>query len=61
MTCFCCESRRREEFKKEIGVIPVGETYLSTDPPRRCGMIHGTLVARIADAAVALAPSGIFA
>ncbi len=42
MTCFYCESRRPEEFEKEIGVIPVGETYLSTDPPRMCAMIRQT-------------------
>lgn len=27
-------TRRPEEFQKEYGVIPVGETFLSTDPPR---------------------------
>lgn len=42
MTCFYCESRRPEEFEKEIGVIPVGETYLSSDPPRMCAMIRQT-------------------
>jgi hypothetical protein len=42
MTCFYCESRRPEEFEKEIGVIPVGETYLSSDPPRMCEMIRRT-------------------
>jgi hypothetical protein len=42
MTCFYCESRRPEEFQKEIGVLPVGETYLSTDPPRMCEMIRRT-------------------
>ena len=26
-----------EDFKRAIGVIPVGETYLSEDPPRTCG------------------------
>jgi hypothetical protein len=31
-----------DERKKEIGVIPVGETYLSTDPPRMCEMIRRT-------------------
>jgi len=42
MTCFYCESRRPEEFQKEIGIKPVGETYLSTDPPRMCEMIRRT-------------------
>ena len=42
MTCFYRESRRPEEFEKEIGVIPVGETYLSSDPPRMCAMIRQT-------------------
>jgi hypothetical protein len=27
-------TRRPEEFQKEMGVIPVGETFLSVDPPR---------------------------
>ena len=42
MTCFYCVSRRPEDFKKEIGVEPVGETYLSSDPPRMCKMIQQT-------------------
>jgi hypothetical protein len=43
MTCFYFRSRRSEEFQKEIGVVPVGETYLSSDPPRMCEMIRRTL------------------
>jgi hypothetical protein len=42
MTCFYCESRLPEEFLKEIGVVPVGETYLSSDPPRMCQVIRQT-------------------
>lgn len=33
-------SRRPEEWKKEIGALPVGETYLSTDPPRMCKAVR---------------------
>jgi len=40
MTCFYRVTRQPEEFQKEIGVIPVGETYLSSDPPRMCAMIQ---------------------
>jgi hypothetical protein len=42
MTCFYRESRRPEEFEKEFGILPVGETYLSTDPPRMCEMVRKT-------------------
>jgi hypothetical protein len=40
MNCFYCVSREPEDFQKEIGVVPVGETYLSSDPPRMCKMIR---------------------
>jgi hypothetical protein len=40
MTCFYCVSREPEDFKKEIGVVPVGETYLSTDPERMCNVVR---------------------
>lgn len=33
-------TRQPEEFEKEIGVRPVGETYLSTDPPRMCKAVR---------------------
>ncbi len=32
--CFYRVTRTEEEFKKEIGMPPVGETYLATDPDR---------------------------
>jgi hypothetical protein len=32
-------SRRPEEWKKEIGSVPVGETYLSEDPARMCKVV----------------------
>ena len=34
MGCFYRVTRTEEEFRKEIGMSPVGETYLSTDPDR---------------------------
>jgi len=42
MTCFYCISREPEDFIKEIGVEPVGETYLSTDPDRMCKVVRQT-------------------
>ncbi|MFB3924203.1 MAG: hypothetical protein ACE145_20975 [Terriglobia bacterium] len=42
MNCFYRITREQEEFRKEIGVEPVGETYLSSDPPRMCKMIQQT-------------------
>jgi hypothetical protein len=40
MTAFYFQSREPEDFKREIGVIPVGETYLSDDPARMCRIIR---------------------
>ena len=40
MNCFYCLTREPEDFQKEIGVVPVGETFLSSDPPRMCRMIR---------------------
>jgi hypothetical protein len=40
MTCLYYATRQPEEFKKEIGVLPVGETFLSTDPPKMCEVIR---------------------
>jgi len=34
MGCFYRITRTVEEFKKEIGMSPVGETYIATDPDR---------------------------
>ena len=42
MNCFYRVSREPEDFQKEIGVLPVGETYLSSDPPRMCKRIRQT-------------------
>jgi len=36
MGCFYRVTRTGEEFQKEIGVQPVGETYLASDPERMC-------------------------
>jgi hypothetical protein len=40
MTCFYRMSRLPEDYQKEIGVIPAGETYLETDPPRMCQVVR---------------------
>jgi len=40
MTCFYRVTRLPEDFQKEIGVEPVGETYLSSDPERMCQMVR---------------------
>ena len=40
MNCFYCMSRLPEDFQKEIGAIPAGETYLETDPPKMCAVIR---------------------
>jgi hypothetical protein len=40
MTCFYRVTREPEDFQKEIGVVPVGETYLATDPERMCSMVR---------------------
>ena len=40
MTCFYCVTRLPEDFEEEIGVVPVGETYLSTDPARMCSVVR---------------------
>ena len=40
MACFYCVSRTQEEFRSQIGVAPVGETYLATDPARMCDVIR---------------------
>jgi hypothetical protein len=38
MTCFYRVTRLSEEFQQEFGVIPVGETYVASDPERMCAM-----------------------
>jgi len=40
MTCFYRLTREREDFQREIGVVPVGETYLGSDPERMCRVIR---------------------
>ncbi len=42
MTCFYRMSRLPEEYRKEIGAVPAGETYLETDPPRMCRVVRQT-------------------
>jgi hypothetical protein len=34
MGCFYRVTRTDEDFKKEFGILPVGETYIATDPDR---------------------------
>jgi hypothetical protein len=40
MASFYYQTRQPEEFQKEFGVVPVGETYLSSDPPRMCKAVR---------------------
>jgi len=40
MASFHYLSRRPEEYKKELGVVPVGETYLSDDPAKMCSVVR---------------------
>lgn len=40
MACFYRITRPQEDFVKEIGVEPVGETYLSSDPVRMCKVVR---------------------
>jgi len=42
MNCFYRVTRELEDFRREIGVEPVGETYLASDPPRMCKMVRQT-------------------
>jgi hypothetical protein len=40
MAAFYYVSRSPQELEKQIGVLPVGETYLSSDPPRMCEAVR---------------------
>ena len=40
MTSFYFQTRAPEDFKKDFGMVPVGETYVSEDPPRMCKVIR---------------------
>jgi hypothetical protein len=40
MASFHYLSRRPEEYRKELGVVPVGETYLSGDPAKMCEAVR---------------------
>jgi hypothetical protein len=40
MTALYYLTRTDEDFKKEIGMVPVGETYFAEDPPRMCEVIR---------------------
>jgi hypothetical protein len=42
MGCFYCQSRTEEDYEKELGVAPLGESYLPTDPPRMCAVLRAT-------------------
>jgi hypothetical protein len=42
MTCFYRMSRQAGDYQAEIGVLPAGETYLESDPPRMCKVICQT-------------------
>jgi hypothetical protein len=38
--CFYRQSRNAADYQKEINVVPEGEAYLSSDPPRMCKVIR---------------------
>ncbi|MBI1941014.1 MAG: twin-arginine translocation signal domain-containing protein [Acidobacteria bacterium] len=40
MTSLYNMTREPEDFQKEFGVVPVGETYLASDPERMCKVIR---------------------
>ena len=40
MTCFYRLTRTEKEFRKDFGLAPVGETYVSSDPERMCRVIR---------------------
>ncbi len=40
MTCFYRLTRTQDEFRKEFGLAPVGETYVASDPERMCRVIR---------------------
>ena len=40
MGCFYRLTRTREEFQKDFGLAPVGETYIASDPERMCQVIR---------------------
>jgi hypothetical protein len=40
MASFHYLSRQPDEYKKELGAVPLGETYLSEDPARMCAVVR---------------------
>jgi hypothetical protein len=40
MACFYRVTRAPEDFRQEMGTVPVGETYLAADPERMCRVIR---------------------
>jgi len=40
MCCFYRLTRTREQFQKDFGLAPVGETYVASDPERMCRTIR---------------------
>ncbi len=40
MASFYWLTRQPEDFEKEFGVVPVGKTFLSSDPPRMCKTVR---------------------
>lgn len=40
MAAFHYLSRRPEDWKKDIGDVPVGETFISSDPPKMCEAVR---------------------
>jgi len=42
MGCFYCQSRSDEDYRRELGCVPLGESYLPADPPRMCAVLRKT-------------------
>ncbi len=40
MASFYYQTRRPEEFQKDFGITPVGETYVASDPERMCKVVR---------------------
>ncbi len=40
MASFYYQTRKPEEFEKQMGFVPVGETYVSSDPERMCKVVR---------------------
>jgi hypothetical protein len=42
MGCFYCQSRTDDDYHRELGCVPLGESYLPADPPKMCAVLRKT-------------------